>query len=41
MLNEKIKEVSVSYKGRDYSEGKKINFKDGIIALKTLLKYRF
>ena len=41
LLNEKIKEVPISYKGRDYSEGKKINFKDGIIALKTLLKYRF
>ena len=41
ILNEKIKEISISYKGRDYSEGKKINFKDGIIALKTLLKYRF
>ena len=40
-LNEKIKEVPISYKGRDYSEGKKINFKDGFIALKTLLKYRF
>ena len=41
LLNEKIKEVPISYKGRDYSEGKKINFKDGFIALKTLLKYRF
>ena len=41
LLNEKIKEVPISYKGRDYSEGKKINFNDGIIALKTLLKYRF
>ena len=41
LLNEKIKEVPISYKGRGYSEGKKINFKDGFIALKTLLKYRF
>ena len=41
LLNEKIKEVPISYKGRDYSEGKKINFIDGFIALKTLLKYRF
>ena len=41
LLNEKIKEVPISYKGRDYSQGKKINFQDGIIALKALLKYRF
>ena len=41
LLNEKIIEVPISYKGRGYSEGKKINFKDGFIALKTLLKYRF
>ncbi len=41
ILNEKIKEVPISYKGRDYSQGKKINFQDGIIALKALLKYRF
>jgi glycosyltransferase involved in cell wall biosynthesis len=41
LLNEKIIEVPISYKGRGYSEGKKINFKDGFIAIKTLLKYRF
>jgi dolichol-phosphate mannosyltransferase len=41
LLNEKIIEIPISYKGRGYSEGKKINFKDGFIALKTLLKYRF
>jgi len=41
LMNEKIIEIPISYKGRTYSEGKKINFMDGIIALKTLIKYRF
>ena len=41
LMNEKIIEVPVLYKGRTYIEGKKINFMDGIIALKTLIKYRF
>ncbi|MDD3149617.1 MAG: glycosyltransferase family 2 protein [Candidatus Gastranaerophilales bacterium] len=34
-------EVPISYYGRDYSEGKKITWKDGFSALKALLKYRF
>jgi len=37
----KIYEVPISYFPRDKSEGKKIKWKDGIIALWTLLKYRF
>jgi glycosyltransferase involved in cell wall biosynthesis len=37
----KIYETSISYRGRDYSEGKKIGWKDGFIALYTLFKYRF
>lgn len=37
----RIYEVPISYTGREYAEGKKIGFKDGIIALWTLLKYRF
>ena len=41
LMNEKIMEVPILYKGRTYIQGKKINFKDGIIALKTLIKYRF
>tara|TARA_B110000503_G_scaffold131715_1_gene206734 strand:+ start:825 stop:1526 length:702 start_codon:yes stop_codon:yes gene_type:complete len=37
----KIKELPIYYKGRDYDEGKKIRFRDGIIALYTILKFRF
>jgi len=36
-----IYEVPISYKPRNKEEGKKINWKDGLIALWTLLKYRF
>lgn len=35
----KIYEVGISYSGRDYSEGKKINWKDGLYALWCILKY--
>jgi glycosyltransferase involved in cell wall biosynthesis len=35
----KIYEVDISYSGRDYSEGKKINWKDGIAAFYWILKY--
>ena len=41
LMNEKILELPISYKGRTYLEGKKINFMDGFNALKTLIKYRF
>ncbi|MBI4948738.1 MAG: glycosyltransferase family 2 protein [Deltaproteobacteria bacterium] len=37
----RIYEVPISYAGREFSEGKKITWKDGISALWTLLKYRF
>ena len=37
----RIYEVPISYAGRDYSEGKKISGLDGLIALWTLIKYRF
>jgi glycosyltransferase involved in cell wall biosynthesis len=37
----KLKEVPISYKGRKFSEGKKITWKDGFAALWTLLKFRF
>jgi dolichol-phosphate mannosyltransferase len=37
----KIYEVSIKVKPRGYEEGKKISWKDGFIALWTLLKYRF
>jgi len=38
-LNCRIYEVDISYSGRDYSEGKKINWKDGIAAIYWILKY--
>ena len=34
-------EVSISYNGRTYAEGKKVGFKDGIRAIYCLIKYRF
>lgn len=34
-------EVGISYHGRTYEEGKKINWKDGIRALYVILKYGF
>ncbi|MBT6401671.1 glycosyltransferase family 2 protein [candidate division WWE3 bacterium] len=37
----RIKEVPITYKGRSFSEGKKITWKDGLIAFWTLIKYRF
>ena len=37
----RVYEVPISYSGRDYSEGKKISWKDGIAALYFILKYRF
>ncbi|MFW6131992.1 MAG: glycosyltransferase family 2 protein [Candidatus Aminicenantaceae bacterium] len=37
----KIYEVPISYSGRDYSEGKKIGWKDGISAIYHLFRYKF
>ena len=37
----KIKEVPISYKGRAFSEGKKITWKDGFNAIHALIKFRF
>ncbi|NLX13613.1 MAG: glycosyltransferase family 2 protein [Phycisphaerales bacterium] len=37
----RIYEVGVSYSGRDYSEGKKINWKDGLKALQAIIRFRF
>ena len=34
-------ETDISYSGRDYSEGKKIGWKDGIAALWFIFRYRF
>jgi hypothetical protein len=40
LLGYKIIEVPISYKGRDYKEGKKISFFDGLHAIFTIIKYR-
>jgi glycosyltransferase involved in cell wall biosynthesis len=38
-LRVRIYEVAISYYGRTYEEGKKINWKDGFSALRCILKY--
>jgi glycosyltransferase involved in cell wall biosynthesis len=35
----RIYEIPISYSGRDYTEGKKINWKDGIAALYWIIRY--
>jgi glycosyltransferase involved in cell wall biosynthesis len=37
----RVYEVPITYDGRSYEEGKKISWKDGIVALWVLLRYRF
>jgi len=39
--NFRIYEVPISYNGRDYTEGKKITWKDGFAALWFIFKFRF
>lgn len=36
----RIYEVPISYAGREFSEGKKISWKDGIVVAMTLMRYR-
>lgn len=38
-LGVRIYEVSISYSGRTYAEGKKINWKDGFSAIRCIIKY--
>jgi glycosyltransferase involved in cell wall biosynthesis len=40
-LKAKIYEVPISYSGRDYSEGKKIGWKDGIAAIYHIFRHKF
>lgn len=40
-LKAKIYEVPISYSGRDYNEGKKIGWKDGIAAVYHIFRFRF
>ena len=37
--NVRIYEVAISYSGRTYAEGKKIGWKDGLSAIRCILKY--
>ena len=37
----RVYEVPITYDGRGYDEGKKITWRDGVVALGVLLKYRF
>ena len=40
-LKVRIYEVAVSYSGRTYEEGKKIGWRDGLSAIRCILKYGF
>lgn len=40
-LKYRIYEVPISYAGRDYSQGKKIGWKDGLAALWHIVRFRF
>jgi glycosyltransferase involved in cell wall biosynthesis len=37
----RVYEVPITYDGRGYEEGKKITWRDGVVALWVLVKYRF
>jgi glycosyltransferase involved in cell wall biosynthesis len=37
----RVYEVPISYDGRGYDEGKKIGWRDGVVAVWILIKYRF
>ncbi|MFC2168272.1 glycosyltransferase family 2 protein [Acidobacteriota bacterium] len=37
----RIYEVPISYSGRDYAEGKKIGWKDGVAAIYHLIRFKF
>jgi hypothetical protein len=38
-LRLRMYEVAVSYHGRTYAEGKKVNWRDGVSALRCILNY--
>jgi glycosyltransferase involved in cell wall biosynthesis len=40
-LKVRIYEVAISYYGRTYAEGKKVNWRDGVSALRCIIKYNF
>ena len=40
-LRQRVYEVPISYTGREFDEGKKITWRDGLVALWALVKFRF
>ena len=40
-MRQRIYEVPISYRGRSYFEGKKINWKDGLVAIFAIIKHSF
>ena len=40
-MSARFYEVGISYSGRTYAEGKKIGWKDGVSALRVILKFAF
>lgn len=40
-LGVRVYEVAISYHGRTYSEGKKVGWRDGVSALRSIIKYNF
>jgi hypothetical protein len=40
-LKKRIFEIGISYNGRTIDEGKKIRFKDGLVAIYCIIKYKF
>lgn len=40
-MNARIYETSISYSGRNYSEGKKITWRDGVAAIYHIIRFRF
>jgi glycosyltransferase involved in cell wall biosynthesis len=40
-LHVRLFEVSISYYGRTYAEGKKVNWRDGFSAIRCIVKYNF
>jgi len=40
-MNLRVYEVSISYRGRTYQEGKKVGWRDGVHAIWCIIKYNF
>ena len=40
-LNLRVYEIPISYYGRTYADGKKVNWRDGLSAIRCILRYNF